>query len=205
MKRLYKRKSLLTKRLRSKKRRTMKRRKMRGGEEYSCAICLEDLTNPNVNVRLSCNHIFHKECMRNVCNSSSRCKCPLCRKELNVGEMNELGLTMQRIGMEWAPYLDTVEEFKQYINNKLREPTRRPLELLNNELDVFNGTQHLPMELLNNTIMEFELQQIGLLERYQFTRIVENIPRNRSTNKYFKYIPYNDEEYGSIVENVMEL
>ena len=90
------------------------------------------------------------------------------------------------------PYLDSIDEFRTYINNKLRAPTRNPLEKLEKALYDFAGTDRLPYEIFDD-IMEFELQQIGPLYRYRFLGIVQrlDVPRNPVVNKkYFRYINY---------------
>jgi hypothetical protein len=179
---------------------TRKRKIMKGGEEEKeeCPICYEELNDPNNIITLSCRHKFHKTCMYNVCNSSSNrfmCLCPLCRKELTHGEMEELDfspgpITLRQYNL--PPYLFTINEFKEYINTKLRAPTRLPLDKLNDELFNLLGTDCLPAEIYDE-IMEFDLQQVGSLYRYRFSRIVQNIPYNRLNKKYFVYTYYNDE------------
>lgn len=48
--------------------------------ENDCHICLDKLLN-NCNIILKCNHIFHKECLKEWLTKNST-KCPMCR--LNV-------------------------------------------------------------------------------------------------------------------------
>lgn len=215
---------------------TKKRRIMKGGmddteRDNECAICFEELNNEdqeNPIITLGCNHTFHRQCVINSCrNVHLECKCPLCRKPLTLVEKEELGLLllpqMPEIHLPpRGPYFDTVEEFKNYINDKLRPPTRTPLEKLENELDYFLGRDVLPLELSNgDNAMEFDLEQIGPegFYRYRFLRIVtlEDIPRNRINKKYFRYITYEEagelddfaedelENAGIIIYDVIEL
>ena len=44
-----------------------------------CSICLEDIKKNDIN--LSCNHIFHKECLKEW--FKIKTTCPICRKEYN--------------------------------------------------------------------------------------------------------------------------
>ena len=196
------------KKSRRNKKRTIRRLNKRGGEE-NCAICLEELNNGNENIRLNCNHKYHKNCMRNVCqNRNVICKCPLCRRGLNEEDMNELGLNEQGLGSvdsTFPPNLETIEEFKDYINNKLRRSRIEASRALSNELYEFVNTQSVPLLLLNGSIMEFILERIGGEEKYQLNRIIENVPSNRSNKKYYKYIPYEAEGYEYIVDELVEL
>jgi Ring finger domain len=213
-----------------------KRKIVKGGMEEAerdneCAICFEELNNEdqeNPIISLGCNHTFHRQCVINSCgNVRVECKCPLCRRELTPVEKEELGLPlfpqMPEIQLPpREPNFDTVDEFKNYINDKLRAPTRMPLEKLENELDYFLGLDVVPLELSNgDNAMEFDLEQIGPegFYRYRFLRIVtlEDIPRNRLNKKYFRYITYEEagelddfsedelDQAGIILYNVIEL
>ena len=184
-----------------KTRRKMRRmRKMRGGQEEKeeCPICLEDFSDPNNVITLLCNHKFHKTCMKATCEAKtivSICFCPLCRKQLSEQEIQELGVVQGPVEMpayNFPPYLMTIDDFKTYINNKLRAPTRQPLEALNRELDEFLGTDSLPFDIFDK-IMEFDLEQIASLHRYRFIGIVQNVPANRLNKKYFVFTDHNDE------------
>ena len=45
--------------------------------EEPCSICYEKYNSADISYKLSCNHVFHKACLK-------RCKpkrCPLCRKK----------------------------------------------------------------------------------------------------------------------------
>lgn len=177
---------------------------MRGGEEEDCPICLEEMNNPDENITLSCNHKFHKNCMSNTCKVSKKmgeCLCPLCRKQLSSEEMKTLGFEPTKVSSSNTvfnnsnepPYLFSIEDFKVYINQKLRAPTRFPLNVLEKELNVFLGSDRLPFEIYDE-IMEFDLQQISNLYRYRFTGIVQNVPPSRLQKKYFKFLQMDDED-----------
>jgi hypothetical protein len=179
---------------------TLKKTKIivKGGEndiDNECAICYEELNNPdNPDITLSCQHTFHKNCMINTCrHTRGDCMCPLCRKVLSQEELNELRLaTPGPPPRPDLPYLGTIDEFREYINNKLRAPTRNALEKLEHALNEFSGTDKLPPEIFDD-VMEFELQQIGPLFRYRFLGILQpsDVPRNPVVNKkYFRYINY---------------
>jgi hypothetical protein len=204
-----------TKHIKKKNTSIRKRKIVKGGmddtaRDNECAICFEELNNEdkeNPIITLHCNHTFHRQCVINSCeNVRLECKCPLCRKILTPVEKEELHLPffpqMPEIQLPpREPNFDTVEEFKNYINDKLRPPTRRPLEKLENELDYFLGHDVVPLELLDgDNAMEFDLEQIGPegFYRYRFLRIVasEDIPRNRLNKKYFRYVTY--EEAGEL-------
>lgn len=208
-------KNTLKKNRATKRRRTNKRTRkiVKGGEkrkerEDECAICYEELNNPdNPDITLSCQHTFHRTCMINTCrHMRGPCLCPLCRGVLTPQDLDALGIAPypQEIPPrenppEMPPSLHTIDEFRNYINDKLRAPTRSPLEKLEPALDEFLGTDNLPVELYEEDIaMEFELQQSGpaSFHRYQFLGIVnlEDIPppENRSNKKYFRYIDYSE-------------
>ena len=42
-----------------------------------CSICLENMTDKQ-SVKLSCNHVFHLDCIQNIINN----RCPLCRTKI---------------------------------------------------------------------------------------------------------------------------
>jgi len=220
---LKKRKTIQKRKLTKKRKTIRKRRPMRGGEEEDCPICLEEMNNPDKNITLSCNHKFHKKCMSDTCRSTAsknKCLCPLCRKQLSPEEMKTLGFepiateTMSNTifnNLNELPYLFSMEEFKVYINQKLRAPTRFPLDKLERELKMFLGTDRLPLEIYDE-IMEFNLEQISNLYRYRFTGIVRNVPTNKLQKKYFKFLQMDDEdrehyrqEYGDEDEDEVDI
>ena len=222
-KRCKKRKPV-SKRKTFKKRKPVIRRCKKGGEKDVCAVCLEDFTNPNDDITLSCGHTFHKGCMVSTCEAvlkkTGKCLCPLCRKELTTEEVNGLGLpTFDHSLMVLSTpafdpsldimdnnlSLDTIEKFTVYVNTKLRAPTRSPLIALRNVLDNFVGTDNFPVDILGK-IMVFDLQQISNLNRYRFIGLVENTPRDRGNKKYFEF-EFNEDGDGfdDIVMDVFEL
>jgi hypothetical protein len=193
---------------------------MRGGVIDDCPICFEELNNPEKNITLKCGHIFHKECMQQSCNSSlhtRECKCPLCRHKLDKQEMNELGITMlpdlqqtSRITLDHPPRLADVEAFTNYVNNKLRAPTSRPLIALTNVLDGFIGTDSVPLDLMNDELIVFELETIrgSQLKRYRFIGTYDpnsRITINRVNRKYFRFIFSDIENEEDIVEDIEEV
>jgi len=209
-------KNTKTKAKKNKNKSTRKRKIVKGGEkrkerEDECAICFEELNSEdqeNPIITLGCRHTFHRQCVIRSCqNVRLECVCSLCRNPLTLAEKEELGIRlfpqMPEIQLpQREQTLVTVEDFKNYINEKLTAPTRRPLEKLVNELSYFLGTEDvLPIELFNEDYaMEFDLEQIGPqgFYRNRFLRIVnlEDIPRNRLNKKYFRYVTY--EEAGEV-------
>ena len=200
------------------------RKIVKGGEkrkerEDECAICYEELNNPdNPDITLSCQHTFHRTCMINTCrHMRDDCTCPLCRTVLTPQDLDALGIAQPLVQQlpvpepralpeslpprrrarrpEVPPQLDTIDEFRNYINDKLRAPTREPLEKLDTVLTKFLGTDSLPVELYEDA-MEFELEQIGpaSFHRYRFIRIVDlrdiPAPENRLNKKYFRFVDY---------------
>lgn len=174
------------------------KRKERDGE---CAICLEDFNeedNPNI-ITLNCGHSFHRNCIINTCrHMQGACTCPLCRQPLTPEDLNELGIMPPEPLLPLPPYLHTMDAFREYINDKLREPTRTPLDKLDIVLSQFIGTDRLPTELYEEVAMEFELQQAGpaAYHKYRFIRIIDlaDVPaaENRLNKKYFRYIDYSE-------------
>jgi hypothetical protein len=179
--------------------------KMKGGQEEeeekeNCPKCFGVYNDENPGITLTCNHKFHKSCMKSACEASSingPCLCPLCRKELSQEELEEIGIEDEpsEISNDDPPILDTIDQFKGYINNKLMRPTMEPLVVLNNELSKFLFTHSLPFDLIGD-IMEFQFQPIDGLHRYQlisvhsryeFERDHRSVPVNRLNRKYFAY------------------
>jgi hypothetical protein len=217
-KKTIKKRKTITKRKTLKKRKSLTRRCKKGGEKDICAVCLEDFTNPNDDITLSCGHTFHKGCMVSTCESSlektGKCGCPLCRKELTTGEMNGLGfLSTPTFDSTFDPSLgimdnnlslDTMEKFTVYVNNKLRVPTTSPI-VLRNVLDIFIGTDNFPSDLIGK-IMVFDLQRISSnLNGYRFIGLVEDTPRDRGNKKYFEFKFNDEDEYENIPMEVVQV
>jgi len=62
-------------------------------KDSQCAVCLED--NNIFSIELSCNHIFHKDCLKKAsdksCYTHYHCDCPLCRCVLSFDRnMNQV-------------------------------------------------------------------------------------------------------------------
>ncbi|EXX57999.1 hypothetical protein RirG_201820 [Rhizophagus irregularis DAOM 197198w] len=53
------------------------------GEAIDCAICIEQVENNHAQVRLSCGHIYHLNCLGSHFNHSGDYKCPYCRIEVD--------------------------------------------------------------------------------------------------------------------------
>jgi len=207
------------------KKRTYKRTSVKKGttskkeDKIECPVCLEDITDDAIT--LSCTHTFHKTCMTGVCNmhqfdEENKCNCPMCRKLLTSEELDILGIkyptrevgvrpTPRQITDEYLsrngypPMLDTIEEFKEYINAKLgAEYSRSPSDVLMNVLEEFSGTDRMPSDLIGG-IMEFRLKHrpipnrtIFLLQNtyestYEFTKIVKEWDGFDRSRKYFEY------------------
>ncbi|CAG8513893.1 9888_t:CDS:2 [Acaulospora morrowiae] len=52
------------------------------GEAIDCAICIEQVEAKHAQVRLSCGHIYHLNCLGSHFNHSGDFKCPYCRLEV---------------------------------------------------------------------------------------------------------------------------
>ncbi|CAG8446351.1 5318_t:CDS:2 [Scutellospora calospora] len=52
------------------------------GEAIDCAICIEQVEPKHAQVRLSCGHIYHLNCLGSHFNHSGDFKCPYCRLEV---------------------------------------------------------------------------------------------------------------------------
>ena len=59
---------------------------------WICVICLEN-TQDNI-VKFTCNHIYHKECIKEWCYRDNHC--PICKRELNI-EMNREGTEIDNV------------------------------------------------------------------------------------------------------------
>ncbi|RGB43069.1 hypothetical protein C1646_78756 [Rhizophagus diaphanus] len=53
------------------------------GEAIDCAICIEQVEANHAQVRLSCGHIYHLNCLGSHFNHSGDYKCPYCRIEVD--------------------------------------------------------------------------------------------------------------------------
>jgi hypothetical protein len=68
--------------------------------DNDCSICIDNLRKGNEVIKLKCNHIFHKECIKSYLMNYDN-KCPLCRKNIlskedeanDVNEANEVNNT----------------------------------------------------------------------------------------------------------------
>ena len=53
-------------------------------ENKECLICIENFNDDDDVIKIPCNHIFHKNCIKSwVCEESN--KCPICRVEIDKG------------------------------------------------------------------------------------------------------------------------
>lgn len=55
-------------------------------DEYNCSICLEEIGNKNI-YKTVCNHVYHKECIRNYSdyiNRDDEIRCPLCNNKIKI-------------------------------------------------------------------------------------------------------------------------
>ena len=53
-----------------------------------CLICIENFENDSELLKLNCNHVFHKKCIKNwICNENN--KCPICRIEIDKGNIKK--------------------------------------------------------------------------------------------------------------------
>lgn len=67
--------------------------KVTAGSEPTCSICLVDMQE-NVLVRkLSCNHIFHSNCVDQWLEQSERSTCPHCRQAVHRSRPGDLNQT----------------------------------------------------------------------------------------------------------------
>ena len=51
-----------------------------GGDDYTCAICIEDFKEGDDTVRTGCGHLFHRSCLPTWLETN--CICPICRADL---------------------------------------------------------------------------------------------------------------------------
>lgn len=57
-----------------------------GGE---CPVCFDDMTRNN-NIHLSCDHVFHRTCLRKWLTTNHAQNCPCCRKDVSESVLNKL-------------------------------------------------------------------------------------------------------------------
>ncbi len=51
--------------------------------DCTCSVCLLDMNTETENIRLSCHHFFHKQCIVEWCEKGQGNRCPLCRKAIS--------------------------------------------------------------------------------------------------------------------------
>jgi hypothetical protein len=69
------------------RKKTLRNKKFRGGDGEECPICTDSLDDGRPTIETDCapvRHKFHRECLRNSCNSGTvnRNRCPLCRQNI---------------------------------------------------------------------------------------------------------------------------
>lgn len=227
---------------------TRKYKKIKGGDDNVCSICLDEMNETTDDIiNLTCNHKFHKECLYNYCKHSEKkndenknriCNCPLCRRQLDKNDLENLGFytideeQTKKKGIEsiissttdenererlidelysYPPYLTNERRFKNYINKKLRAPTKLSLDKLKNELTRFMDDliYELPNEIYDK-VLEFELEKMTpQLSRYQFIKTMDSAPIsifgfNRQKKVYFKFNSATDEDDGDMYAASLE-
>lgn len=79
--------------------------------DLTCSICLEEINNFNTKKTLSCEHMFHKNCINKYINNNY--KCPICRTNNSSNIINikkNLGL-FQRIKLKNNTLVDKLKKF----------------------------------------------------------------------------------------------
>lgn len=80
--------------------------------DLTCSICLEEITNFNTKKTLSCEHMFHKNCINNYINNNY--KCPICRNDKSsniiINSTKELNL-FQKIKLKNNSFVDKLKKF----------------------------------------------------------------------------------------------
>ena len=52
--------------------------------DIECSICLNEIDVEDTVLKLDCEHIFHKECLKDWYLKSENKNCPICREEIDV-------------------------------------------------------------------------------------------------------------------------
>jgi hypothetical protein len=52
-----------------------------------CTICMDDMITDEEYINISCNHIFHKDCLKNYLTNFNHI-CPVCRVEIGKSKFN---------------------------------------------------------------------------------------------------------------------
>ena len=75
-----------------------KRNNNNNNNNNECPICLETISKQN-RFTTSCNHNFHKNCMREMIIQPNRNlkKCPMCRTNINSKNISNLGITRENM------------------------------------------------------------------------------------------------------------
>lgn len=63
-----------------------------------CPICLEKMDDETLRVKLKCDHVYHVRCLKKWVSSSK--SCPVCRADINVGQIRSLyeTISINRLG-----------------------------------------------------------------------------------------------------------
>ena len=111
---------------RKKTRRKKKTRKRRGGAN-ECYICFkDDLEENNNNIRLSCGHIFCKNCIRPwLINNNT---CPNCRRQVSQEDRNRVGSLPEILEYTAVPPLEYVQRHQGLIDTMRRREEERQEE-----------------------------------------------------------------------------
>ena len=81
-----------------------------------CSIC----QMPGARFKTKCNHYFHKKCLKKWCkNKSLDCPCPLCRKNLDEEELNNLSISSSSDDIS-NPDTEYPETFIELLENLRR-------------------------------------------------------------------------------------
>ena len=95
-------------------------------DENLCTICLESLNNEEpVSIIKSCNHTFHKNCLKLNMESEgtdddTQHRCPLCRKEFDETNVYDYGLNNKETTLKKAKPTIPDDVIRDYIDD-LRE------------------------------------------------------------------------------------
>ena len=136
---------------------------------YECSVCMEKLLNNN-EVKLSCNHWFHKKCLQ-------KCKkheCPLCRKKFNEQEKNMFATNVELIHYGFA-FLSGLMEEIEFLDENISEKLMAEFcKSVLYDRKLLSEIKNVKSESLN-----YYLRQITKIKNNQvFTNTIDDLTEN---------------------------
>lgn len=143
--------------------------------DLTCSICLEEIININTKKTLSCEHMFHKECINKYLNNDY--KCPLCKNKndnTNIIIKNKSNNIFQKIEIKNNTIVNKLKKF--FTNNQILEF----LQHLNTNT-IISGSFILST-ILNENYSNTDID-IYVDNQFDYIRLIKFLVRSKYTLK----------------------